>query len=539
MKKKFSLIIVFLSIISISCISFSAFGAFANTQKISDSSVTLSREITALTPKDGESVSLINPYIETLYRNFDGDYSKISGLFNVTDEMATFTSILGDKEAVRALYTEWDDFKPINNVLKWEFDGEAESFSVVVSKDSDLSTYVFKATTEEKEVLLDNVLYPNEEYFWQVKASVSGEEVVSRIFEFSTKDTIRTVDIDGVSNTRDIGGFDSLYGKTVNGLVYRGARLDDISEKGIGQMNALGIKSDIDLRQLNEGAENPSDRENNYAYLDSPMYLEIFEEDKKENLRNIISLFANPDNYPVYFHCAVGRDRTGTISFLLNNLLGVSQKDVLCEYLTSMFSVTGSLSVSKESDDLLQALNGMYIMLDAYEGENYSEKTENFLLSIGVTKAEIDAIRDIMTGKTEILAWDEENEDGYGERAIVTFISFGKAEQVFAVNKGDIVSAPYELDEGYVWTVNGIEANFDLPITEDTRFEAKRVEGFTVTFVIDGEMTEKFYQRGVEIEFSQFEKEGYTFFVISDSGDILTSLTVERNIAINVIYIKK
>ena len=543
MKRRFNLFVALLSLLLFSCFAFTAFGVFAETddEQPTESGVRFSKEITAITPKNGETVSLANKYLETLFSRFNGEYSSVSKLLNITDEMATFVSVLGDADAVRTLYNKYDDFKPINNVLKWEYAGEAENYTVVVSRDADLSTYLCKAETADAELLLDNILYPDETYFWQVSANFAdSESVVSDIFTFTTKDTIRTIDIDGVSNTRDIGGFDTPYGKTLNGLVYRSARLDDITDKGIAQMNALGIKSDVDLRNLNEGKENPSGRDNNYKYLCAPMYLSVFDVNVKENVKNIVKIFADPDNYPIIFHCSIGRDRTGSLSFILNNLLGVSQNEILCDYLTSFFSVAGAISISKETDDMFAALNSMYLILDGYDGANYAEKTASFLLDCGITQDEIDAIRDIFTGKisVEIPHKDVDNAD-YRDKYIVSFSCFGKPEQFVAVYSGAVIVAPYDLDNGYTWTVNGEAADFSQPITADTCFVAKKVEGFTVSVIVDGKKTETFYLKGTTVDFTQFEKEGYDLFVIDESGSVITSLSVEKSYTLNVVYIKK
>ena len=540
MSKKFKFLVTLSLVISLSLTAFVTVAAFASDKAQDSDAIRFSDAITAVTPGDGEEVRLVNAYIDALYGKFNGEYSSIAGLFNTTDEMATFSSVLSDKEKVHELYSKWDDFKPVNEVLKWECEGEAENYTVTVSLNSDLSTIVYKATVDEKELSLSNILYPDKTYYWQVRANLSeGESVLSKIFKFTTKDTIRTVDIDGVSNTRDIGGFDSLYGKTLNGLLYRGARLDDITEKGIAQMDALGIKSDVDLRNLNEGARNPSNRQNDYAYLSAPMYLQIYEEGYKGSIREVFTILADKDNYPVYFHCSVGRDRTGSLSFILNNLLGVDKREIVCDYLTSFFSVAGSFAVSKDSDDLLQAVYGMYIMLDAYDGDNYAEKTENFLLSVGVSKDEIDSVRDIFTGKIKVLPDNAENDDGYETYNIVTFACFGKADRTFAVKSGTTVAAPYELDEGFVWTVNGNAYDLSMPIIKDVRFVAKKIDGFVVTTIIDGQRTEKFYEKGAAVNFAEYDKPGYNRIVINDSGDILNSLVVDRDITLNVIYIKE
>ena len=73
--------------------------------------------------------------------------------------------------------------------------------------------------------------FANTTYYWQVIASLeNGGKVYSSIYSFTTADTIRTVTIDGVSNTRDIGGYETEFGYIKQGLVYRSARLESITE---------------------------------------------------------------------------------------------------------------------------------------------------------------------------------------------------------------------------------------------------------------------------------------------------------------------
>ena len=46
----------------------------------------------------------------------------------------------------------------------------------------------------------------------------------------------------------------------------------------------------------------------------------------------VLEIFADEKNYPIYFHCAVGADRTGTIGMYLDTILGMSSEDILLNY---------------------------------------------------------------------------------------------------------------------------------------------------------------------------------------------------------------
>jgi protein-tyrosine phosphatase len=201
------------------------------------------------------------------------------------------------------------------------------------------------------------------EYFWQVIANLeNGGKTYSSIFSFETDASVRTVEIEGVSNTRDLGGFESVYGYVQQGLIYRSARLETMTEAGKAAFEKLGIKSDLDLRGANEASSGPNRYDplnfgGHYFAFDTPQYAfqdqfgavttvdsgtGINNRNNFESIKNIMSVFAEKDNYPIDMHCAVGRDRTGTMSILLKALVGASEENAKKDYYTSMFATTGA-----------------------------------------------------------------------------------------------------------------------------------------------------------------------------------------------------
>ena len=58
-------------------------------------------------------------------------------------------------------------------------------------------------------------------------------------------------------------------------------------------------------------------------------------------IKDIFDLLSEEKNYPVYFHCVWGADRTGTLAFLINGLLGVSYEDLVKDYEMTTFSHSG------------------------------------------------------------------------------------------------------------------------------------------------------------------------------------------------------
>jgi hypothetical protein len=263
---------------------------------------------------------------------------------------------------------------------------------------SDAMSFVTNKTT----VQVEN-LFVGYNYYWQVDAICGSNMLRSEVFTFTTADSPRTVTIEGVSNTRDIGGLPTADGNRIaQGMIYRGGKLNDITEKGKQQfLYVLGIKTDYDLRTIGEGGagvKSPVSDSLKYFNFDGRYYVGPYgkgfdTEEGKAIMADEVRVFADPSNYPVYIHCSLGRDRTGTIVFIIQALCGVERTDLLMDYEMSMFSVSGTL----DGANPFEAIKATYTYInDNYKGDSFAEKTENYLLSIGITAEEIATIRSIM-----------------------------------------------------------------------------------------------------------------------------------------------
>ena len=78
----------------------------------------------------------------------------------------------------------------------------------------------------------------------------------------------------------------------------------------------------------------------------------------------------------------------------------------------------------------------------------------------------------------------------------------------------------------------------ELKNTEDLTVTAYEKEYFEVTVIVNGTKTVMKVTEGEAVDFSQFVKEGYTFKVMNEKGDIITSLMATKDCVISVIYFK-
>ena len=337
-----------------------------------------------------------------------GDFKNISPRIGeeisiLNDEMESFCEqedLIG--VLVDAYVTKTDCFAPKSIELSWSCEKAILGYTLTIAMDENFTDVVTTCNVVGDSVLLENP-YTGCEYFWKVNAiAESGEVLKSGTLSFKVKATPRPVTIDGVSNTRDLGGYFTPNGRVKQGMIYRTAKFDDITPEGKSMaIEGLKIKTDLDLRNSGEGTagmESPLGCEN-YLRLSSPYY-EIFSADQKSQVREIMKVFADESNYPIAMHCSLGRDRTGTIAFLINALLGVEERDLRMDYFLSAFSHAGSALDSATFVMLEGSFERMYGGIDGtYSGATYAEKVENYLLSAGVTTEEIQAIKSIMLTK--------------------------------------------------------------------------------------------------------------------------------------------
>lgn len=288
---------------------------------------------------------------------------------------------------------------PKEITFQWLADA-AEDYVLMISESIDMTDsliYTAKKLGNDKYVsaAVTN-LKANTTYYWQVTAG----ELSSGVFCFTTADYPRFIFTEKISNFRDIGGYVTLDGYRVKqGIAYRSAQLEAVSENDKQTIKTLlGIKTDLDLR--GQSTVSPLGNDVTVIPISIQWYTGVFEKENHESFRNAISQFAIRDNYPMLYHCAIGRDRTGTVTTTILALLGVEEEMLIREYLLSFNSVSGNsdgVPGSTMVNNIKSFINGLKSYGDS--DATLAEHTEAFLLEIGITAEEIQAIRDILLEK--------------------------------------------------------------------------------------------------------------------------------------------
>ena len=199
-------------------------------------------------------------------------------------------------------------------------------------------------------------------------------------------------------NVRDLGGWACDGGTVKYGLLFRGGEPSSADYNVL--VKELGIKYDLNLRGSSEAPWTKSPLGDDVFFVKAEAYnwysltnVEAW----RINLRCVFDAVTH--NEPVYFHCAAGADRTGTLACVLEGLLGMSQSDIDKDYeLTTFYSGSDTDANARRRNEaewsgLISALNGK-------SGSTFRDKCVAFAAELGFTADEINAFRAAMIDGT-------------------------------------------------------------------------------------------------------------------------------------------
>lgn len=207
-------------------------------------------------------------------------------------------------------------------------------------------------------------------------------------------DQVRYINTPSAPNVRDLGGWACDGGTVKYGLLYRGGYLSKTDRDVL--VGECGIRHDLDLRGTAEAniTKSPLGDDVHYTCATTYNWYNLTNKDVwKQNLRCVFDAVTH--NEPLYFHCAAGADRTGTLACVLEGLLGVSQSDIDKDYeLTSFYSGTSTDAQARRRNE--SEWTGLISAVNAYTGDSFRDKCIHFVAQLGFTADEINAYRKAM-----------------------------------------------------------------------------------------------------------------------------------------------
>ncbi|MBR4644513.1 MAG: tyrosine-protein phosphatase [Bacteroidaceae bacterium] len=283
----------------------------------------------------------------------------------------------------------------------WNQNASATSQKIIWSQNADFSdAFTAEVNLTDAHYEIYNLL-PNQTYYYKVIATVEGEPTEIINSNFTTSGQLRQIYAEGTGNMRDLGGWQTVCGKPIKyGLIYRGAEWNgeyNLTPEGIAALRAIGLKAELDLRIDYEAAyikNSPLGDDVTYKRITNEDYYESGMQNRKDlykqNLQFVFDCVKN--DKPVYFHCHIGADRTGTLGVILEGLLGVSMSDLYKEYELTTFSVYETHRYKENIDGILEYINTL-------EGETLMDKFYTYVnKELGMSAKEIADFRQKMLG---------------------------------------------------------------------------------------------------------------------------------------------
>ena len=177
----------------------------------------------------------------------------------------------------------------------------------------------------------------------------------------------RVIHLKGTSNTRDIGGYQTADGRTINWRqIIRSDRLSRLTPEDFQNLEEMGLRTVVDLRTVRENEKHPTvwEGDNPPQFFHFPVgdsngpwfkkqkkllsRNKFTEEDMLEHMMSgyrmvaevgspsyerLMEVVLDESNWPILFHCSAGKDRAGIATTLILEALGVDRKTIMEDYM--------------------------------------------------------------------------------------------------------------------------------------------------------------------------------------------------------------
>lgn len=196
-------------------------------------------------------------------------------------------------------------------------------------------------------------------------AAFAGEDEVVVTVNVDVK--ARVIPLKGTTNTRDVGGYEIQQGQFLrSGQLIRSENLARLTEADFKKLEALGVKTVIDLRTNRELKKAPTEwlgdnppqfyhfpvgdssgewfnsqrkmmKNNKFTEKQAKKHMvagyRMIAEVGEPSYKQLMEVVMNQDNWPIVFHCNAGKDRAGVATALIMEALGVDRETIMAEYL--------------------------------------------------------------------------------------------------------------------------------------------------------------------------------------------------------------
>jgi protein-tyrosine phosphatase len=232
--------------------------------------------------------------------------------------------------------------------------------------------------------------------------------------------TVPGTSIPGTFNARDLGGLRTRDGAVRPGLMWRSDAPVELGAAGRSALRRMRVALAVDLREPVERQLDPADlaglpiRLEEQPILDgdlddvrdlslSDLYVVLLET-RGPALAAAIARLAGAAGAPALFFCSAGKDRTGLVSALLLDSVGVVSEDIVADYALTGENLRGPFREAIEARATAAGISeqelavkigappeAMWRVLD-WLGEHHGGAA-GYLRAHGVSAAELESLR--------------------------------------------------------------------------------------------------------------------------------------------------
>ena len=200
-------------------------------------------------------------------------------------------------------------------------------------------------------------------------------------------------------------------GALKEGLIYRGASPIDDSRNRTEIVDDLlaeyTIRYDIDLADKESSLSNKKyvihdnfkSLQDNNQVIFLGMGAAYKNDDFSGKLKTMFEAILNNDG-PYYIHCLEGKDRTGYVCMVIEALMGATYDELIEDYFITYHNYYG-IEKGTSKYDMIKSMHIDEMIRYVFDfapkttllGANFKSKANDYLLAIGLTQAQIDAVQ--------------------------------------------------------------------------------------------------------------------------------------------------
>lgn len=258
--------------------------------------------------------------------------------------------------------------------------------------------------------------------------------------KYRMKIATRNINIPGIQNFRDLGGYPSYNTKKHGkwGMLYRSAEINQLEDFAYKELKNLGIKTIIDLRtaeekiskeplqtgfntihipievnnldQILKGIQNHTIQTDTVCRIAEAGSRTLIKKHLTD-FRQIFDVLLNEKNYPIVIHCTSGKGRTGIVSAIILAALDINSDIIMEDYLLSnqYFNITQFSKFPYQLPTKTQeAITALYSARENYMKavlheikKRYGDVDTYLRKGIGLKKEEIKKLQSLLLEKNK------------------------------------------------------------------------------------------------------------------------------------------